>query len=202
MKRDLELNYSDYSDEEFDLKGCTYIGEGHNGIVYMLKDGRVIKIFKDIQDGINEYLILKKVDSSRYFPRVYECGENYMIRDYVDGVSLKEYIRKNGTSKKLIDNIIALLEEFKRLNFTKLDIRCKDIFVQDNYKLMVIDPKSTFTKTKRYPHRLMIGMNKVGALEMFIEVLQNEKPRLYKKWILEGRYLEKEDEAFRDIEEL
>lgn len=186
--------YSDYSNEDFDLLGCKYIGEGHNGIIYRMKDGRIIKIFKDKEDGVKEYKILKSVKGNKYFPKVYECGENYMIRDYVSGKGLKDYIRQNSMDRILAMSVIRLLEEFKKLGFTKMDIRCKDIFVQSDGNLMIIDPKSMYTKVKKYPHRLMIGLNKVGALECFENVLMEERPYLYRKWIIEGRELEKNED--------
>lgn len=190
MSKNKKVSKGDYPKEDVNLFNCKYLGAGHNGIVYTMQDGRVIKIFKEVKEGIREYNILKSVNGNKYFPRVYECGANYMIRDYVGGIGLKSYIRKHGTNKKLIVNIIELMREFKRLNFTKIDIRCKDIFVQEDLRLMVIDPKSVYTKTKKYPHRLMIGLDKVGALDLFKEVLKKDYPKLYTRWIVKGRNLE------------
>lgn len=177
-----------------DLMFCKYIGEGHNGKIYRMTDGRIIKIYKDFKAGRKEYSILMSLNGNPHFPKVYECGFNYMIRDYVDGQCLKDYIRKNGIDKVLAMSIINLMEEFKTLNFSKVDIRCKDIFVQNNGNLMVIDPKSTYTRERHYPHKLMKGLSNVNALDTFIQVLKKERPDLYKRWIINGRNLEPPEE--------
>lgn len=167
---------------DIDLKQCSLIGEGNNGWVYLMPDGRVIKICREIKSCVKEYYILKKVNGSHHFPRVYEQCGNYMIRDYVGGVCMTKYIKKNGLSKNLAVNLIKLIEEFKRLNFSKLDIRCRDLFVQENDFIMVIDPRSSYTRNVAYPRHMMKGLKRLGVLDTFMKVLKEENPGLYKNW--------------------
>ena len=162
---------------------CKFLGKGHNGIVYRLPDGRVIKIFHVMKDFHGEAHILKRVRGSKYFPRLYEVGGNYMIRDYVKGMPLNKYIKKNGLSRKLVAAILDLLKEFERLKFIKLDIRCKDVFVEPNGKLMVIDPQKFYTKKRDFPQHLSKGLYKLGALDDFLVILKQEDPKLYRKWV-------------------
>lgn len=169
-------------DFDVDIRDCKFLGEGHNGIVYLLPDGRVIKIFKNQKNCEKEYMILKAVDGSRHFPKAYEGVGNYIIRDYVGGECLKDYIKRKGLSRRLAINLIELIDEFKRLNFTKLDARCRDIYVQDGEFLMVIDPKYSYTREKDFPRHLAKGLNKLGVLGKFMEVLKKERPKLYKDW--------------------
>ena len=42
-------------------------------------------------------------------------GENYIIRDKVQGERLDYFIKKNGLNNELIDKIYSLLKEFKKL---------------------------------------------------------------------------------------
>lgn len=178
------------NDDDVNLLGCKYVGEGHNGKIYLLKDGRILKLFKNRKACSEEYEILSSVDGNPHFPRIYEYGINYMIRDYVGGENLKKFIEKNGLPESLAHNIINLMEEFKRLNFTKIDIRCKDIFVQDDGSLKVIDPKSLYRRERDYPHKLMKGLNNLDVLDNFEQVLKKVRPDLYKLWIIEGKNLE------------
>lgn len=168
------------------LSGCKFLGEGHHGKVFLREDGKVVKICTTAESCKNEYAILKKVDGTKYFPKAYEYNNIYMVRDYVGGQCMKEYIKKNGLSKKLALNVIDLLEEFERLNFTKIDIRCKDIFVQKDESVMVIDPKGCYSRKKNYPSHLMKGLKKARYLEKFLKVLKEEKPILYEKWIIKN----------------
>jgi serine/threonine protein kinase len=170
-----------YSD--IDLFQCKLLGKGHNGIVYRLPDGKVIKICFVMKDFYGEANILKKVRGSKYFPKLYEVGGNYMIRDYVDGMPLNKYIRKNGLSRKLVIDILELLKEFERLKFLKLDIRCKDVFVEPDGRLMVIDPQKFYTKKRDFPQHLSKGLYKLGVLDDFLLILKQVDPELYRKWI-------------------
>lgn len=166
-----------------DLFECKFLGKGHNGIVYRLPDGKVIKICYVMKDFYSEAHILKKVAGSKYFPRLYEVGGNYMIRDYVDGMPLNKYIKKNGLSRKLVRDILDLLKEFERLKFIKFDMRCKDVYVEPGGKLMVIDPQKFYTKKRDFPQHLSKGLFKLGVLDDFLIILKQEDPRLYRKWV-------------------
>lgn len=183
-----------YFNDDVELAGCEYIGEGHNGTIYRLADGRILKIYKDRKAGNQEYELLSSLDGNPHFPRVYECGINYMIRDFVGGKCLKDYIKENGLSRDMSLRIIDLMEEFRRLNFFKLDIRCKDIFVQNDRNLMIIDPKALYRRERSYPHRLMKGLERLNVLNKFEQVLKEERPDLFENWIINGRRLEPQDD--------
>lgn len=170
--------------ENFDINllDCKFLGKGHNGIVYMLPEGKVIKICFDVKSCEKEYFILNKVNNNKYFPRVYGMSGNYMIRDYVEGITLKNYIKNYGLSRELVVEIIKLFKEFKKLNFTKEDIRCKDIMVQANGSIMVIDPKKFYSKKRDFPRHLTKGLYKLGVLDFFMSIVKEESPKLYKQW--------------------
>src|SRR5665647_11771 len=110
------------------LKTSEFLGSGHNGIVYLLPNNRVIKIFKNKKVCQGEYSIFIKTRKSKYFPKVYEHGDYYIVRDFASGQRLDKYIKKHGINKKISLNIIKLIEEFKKLKFNRLDIRCKDLY--------------------------------------------------------------------------
>lgn len=174
------MGHSKY--KNINLFECKLLGKGHNGIVYLLPDNKVIKVCYVMKDFHGEAYILKKVKGNKYFPRIYEVGGNYMIRDYVDGITLKSYIKKNGLSRKLTLEIIELLKEFKKLKFRKIDVRCKDVYVQPNGKLMVIDPQKFYSKERDFPRHLSKGLYKLNVLDDFLCILKYEEPSLYKKW--------------------
>lgn len=177
-RKNYSSNYTDIN-----LFECKFLGKGHNGIVYRLPDGKVIKICYVMKDFHGEAHILKKVRGSKYFPKLYEVGGNYMIRDYVDGLPLNKYIKKNGLSRKLVIDILELLKEFERLKFIKLDIRCKDVFVEPDGRLMVIDPQKFYSKKRDFPQHLSKGLYKLGVLDDFLIILRQENPNLYRKWV-------------------
>jgi RIO-like serine/threonine protein kinase len=107
---------------------------------------------------------------------------NYMIRDFVDGIPLNKYIKNHGLSKDLAIQLIKLVEEFRRLGFKKIDTRCKDIMIQPDGSLMVIDPKKFYSKKRDFPKHLSKGLYKLGVLDFFMEIVCKERPKLYNQW--------------------
>lgn len=169
------------------FREASYLGEGHNGIVYELPNKKAIKIFLRRKVCIDEGNILAKTNGSKYFPYLYKRGKYYVIRDLVEGKRLDKHIKKNGLSERLIKNIYELLLEFKRLKFKKLDVRCKDIYVSENEKLMIIDPKKVYTRKVDYPRHLMKGLNKVGVLDEFLKGVKKIDSQKAIAWELKFR---------------
>ncbi|ACO86061.1 hypothetical protein [Clostridium botulinum] len=174
------------------LRKGEFLGSGHNGIVYLLPDKKVIKIFKEKKVCKKEREILQKTNNSKYFPKVYDYGEYFILREYIRGERLDHYIKQNGINKRLTHNIIKLIKEFERLKFKKLDIRCKDIYVDKKYKLRIIDPKNNYSKTVVYPRHLMKGLNKLKVLDDFLIQVEKEELKYYNLWSTRMKeYLEK-----------
>lgn len=174
------------------LKEGEYLGDGHNGIVYLLPNDKVIKIFNDSMVCKKEYYILERTAKSKNFPKTYDVGENFIVRDMVHGKRLDKYLKRNKLTKDLAYKLIDLIEEFKKLHFTRLDIRCKDIFICENGELMIIDPKNNYTRNVRYPRHLMKGLNKYMVLDEFLGFVRQRDKKLYKMWSCKiKKYLEK-----------
>jgi predicted Ser/Thr protein kinase len=175
------------------FREANYLGEGHNGVVYELPNKKAIKIFLKKKVCNDEGNILAKTNGSKYFPYMYKKGKLYVIRDLVEGTRLDKHIKQNGLSQRLIKNIYELLLEFKRLKFKKLDIRCKDVYVSEDEKLMIIDPKKAYSRKVDYPRHLMKGLNKIGALDDFFKGIKKIDPRNAELWELKfRRYCESE----------
>ena len=64
-----------------------------------------------------------------------------VLREYISGENLGSYLYKHGLSYNIAVEIIELVEEFKKLNFTRINIRSAHIFIVSNEKLKVIDPR-------------------------------------------------------------
>lgn len=164
------------------LRTSEFLGSGHNGIVYLLPDNKIIKIFKNKKICEKEYNIFNKTRKSKYFPKVYEYGAYYIVRDYAFGQQLDKYIKKHGINKEISRNIMKLIIEFKRLKFNKLDIRCKDLYLKDDFSITVIDPKNNYSKKVIYPRHLMKGLNHLGVLDEFLSLVNDENPEIYDLW--------------------
>lgn len=154
------------------FRKAEFLGEGHNGIVYELPGDKAIKIFTDKNVCKEEAKILYRVKKSKYFPKIYTYDDYYILRGKVAGKRLDHYIEEKGLSKKLTINLYNLIREFKKLKFTKLDARCRDIYVTEDEKVMVIDPKQCYKRKVDYPRHLMKGLNGIGVLNEFLDYIK------------------------------
>ena len=176
--------YSADFDKELEslFKDAKLLGEGHNGIVYEVPGNKAIKIFTDKNICKSEADILYKVKKSKYFPRIYKNGEYYILREMVNGKRLDHYIQENGLSQQLIYNLYRLINEFKALKFTKLDARCRDIYVNENERVKVIDPKQCYKRKVDYPRHLMKGLEGIDCLEIFLSGIYSIDKKTAQEW--------------------
>lgn len=165
------------------LKECVFLGKGYEGKVYLTPNGHALKVFRNKSNCAAEYNILKKVEGSKYFPKIIKKTKFCILREYVSGEILKDYIIKNGLSKKLAINLIKLVQEFQRLNFKKLDMRGAHIFVQNDESVKIIDPRKSFKKKVLIPFSLIGTIDKSGALDDFMKILVIKRPDLAILWM-------------------
>ena len=165
-----------------DLNDCQFLGRGNNGEVYLLPDGNVIKICFKKKHFKDEYQILQRVNGNHHFPRIFAVGKDYMVRECVHGEILSKYLKKHGMNRELAHNLIEMLKEFQTLQFAKIDLRCKDVFVQPDGSLKMIDPKHFYSKKRDFPRHLAKGLYKLKSLDVFLAILHQEEPELFQKW--------------------
>ena len=154
------------------FKEAVFLGQGNNGVVYRLPENKVIKLFFNEKVWYDEASILSKARDSKYFPRVYSKGKLYIVREMIEGVQLDKYIKKYGINKQITRNIYNLTREFKRLNFSKIDSRCKDLYVGKDSMVRIIDPKKYLRRKVSFPRHLMKGFMKINALEDFFNYMK------------------------------
>ncbi|EGT3615184.1 hypothetical protein FHH43_02865 [Clostridium perfringens] len=153
------------------LREGSFLGEGHNGVVFLIEKNKVIKIFRRANVWKDESSILKKVGKSRFFPKMYEAKEGYIVREYVDGICLSKYLRREHLDEDICKELYLMLLDFEKLGFKRIDIRCKDIYIQNNYKLKVIDPKKNYSRVVSYPRHLFKGLYKRNELNIFLDYI-------------------------------
>ncbi|MEN8076733.1 hypothetical protein ABFP60_07175 [Clostridioides difficile] len=166
-----------------ELIDCTFLGSGAEGSVYLTPEGFVIKRFSSIKAAKKEASILDNVKDSPFFPKVLIRVSNIVIREYVKGENLYEHIQKNGLSYSLSKELIDLIEDLKRLNFKRLNVRNAHIFIDNNEKLMVIDPRKPYSKTTPYPKDIIKILLKLNVFDAFLKDLTDYKPHLLDYWI-------------------
>lgn len=166
-----------------DVKECEFLGKGKEGAVYLTPEGHALKVFYNKRKALDEAKLLEQVKDSRFFPKVLFIVNNMILRDYVHGDNLYDYIKKNNLSYNLSTEIIDLIEDFKRLKFTRLDIRNAHIFVDKNEKIQVIDPRKVFVKNIPFPKEIIKVLVKLNVFDDFLKHLLNYRPDLLRYWV-------------------
>lgn len=181
MKKSNKLSSYKYN-YGINVDNFKFLGEGHQGKVFLMPNNKVIKLYKKEEACKGEVSILKSVKESKYFPKVYEQEKLFVIREMVKGIEAKKYIKLHGLSEKLALNLISLILEFERLGFKRLDMRLAHIFVQENETVRVIDPRNSYSEKVNRPHHLLKGLSEAKVLNQFMNTLRNHYPEVYKKW--------------------
>lgn len=172
-----------------EIQDCKLLGSGAEGSVYLTPEGYALKTFKNIKAAKNEEEILRKTLDSPFFPKPILRISNILIRDYVSGDNLFEYISKHGLPYNLSVEIIDLIEDLKRLKFKRINIRNAHIFVDSNGKIMIIDPRKPYSKVTPYPKDIIKILVKLHLFDKFLKDVLKYKPHLISYWTSAYNYL-------------
>jgi putative serine/threonine protein kinase len=166
-----------------DLKGYKLIGKGADGSVFQLTPDRCVKVFEKEQTKALELHALQVGQSSLVIPRLYEDGPNYIIMEYVKGISLPQYLKKEKQlPEPIVEKILAMLVELKKVGFERHDTEVRHILFNEDMEIRVIDLKRAFGSVRSTPTKLLKGIKKKGYIEEFLKHVNNLNPPLYEEW--------------------
>jgi putative serine/threonine protein kinase len=160
--------------KENNIKLIDFVGKGHRGVVFKGLMGDKLVAVKVPRVGAkntihHEGSILKEINKFGVAPIAYNFSEDFLIMEFAEGITLKEYINQNDIDKKeLLWIIEETLRQCLRLDLHKIDhteiqggkhiIINKNINtnnINKNIKLYIID----FDKAKkRKPHNFTSAM--------------------------------------------
>lgn len=163
------------------LDECKYIGGSYNSSVYLMKDNRVVKIYKDPLDCKKQYELLNSTPINNFFPTIYSFCGHYIIREYIDGISLIKYIHENKFSSNFALTLIKFLEKLEIHNILNFNIKFKDIFVKKNNDLILVDIASSDIKENTL-YKILETLKNLNVLDKFLYELKNYNINLYNKW--------------------
>jgi putative serine/threonine protein kinase len=166
-----------------DLSGYTMLGRGADGSVFQLTPEKCVKVFVNEDTQKKELNALQIGQSSPIIPKLYEYGTNFIVMEFINGINLKHYLKKEKRlSETIVKKILAMLDEMKTVGFTRLDIEVRHIFINELSEIKVIDLKRAFNTDRSVPTKLLSGLKKLGYLEEFLKHVNKLNPSKYKEW--------------------
>jgi RIO-like serine/threonine protein kinase len=159
------------------------IGMGSQGAVFKLTDSQCVKIYTNPMQAKMEAEALEAGQSLPFFPRLYETGENFVVMEYFNAPTLKEYLRNcTFIPESITIKLLFILKELKRAKFTMIDAPLRHIFVLENEELKVIDHVNSFKRDHPVPLKLLRDLKIILLKDSFLSRVRKLAPELHQEW--------------------
>lgn len=168
--------------EGLNLKHLKFLGEGYQGKVYKINSSKCIKIFKRKELCFDEIETLVMCQNDSHFPKLYSFGEDYIIREYIDGIELDKYLSKNKITPYICENIISIYKAMNNVGFKRLDTALFHIFITPSNNFKVIDTARAMKKESIFPFIILKDLDSLGYKDIFLSYVKGHEIELYNKW--------------------
>lgn len=160
------------------------IGKGRQGAVFQYTDDICVKVFGNQEDCDREYYALSLGQHTNLFPKVHAKGKLYIAMDFVKGVDLREYLQSQPLTEELSAKLIQMLIVFKEIGYERIDHHKRQIYLQEDGSLKVIDVARTVWRDRVYPYPRKL-LNSLGNDNkgIFLSHVQALSPELYEEWL-------------------
>jgi RIO-like serine/threonine protein kinase len=159
------------------------IGMGAQGAVFKLSENKCVKIYADEEQAKRDRRALRAGKHLAFFPKVYETGRNYIVMDYFNAPTLKEYLRNcTYIPESITKKLLYILRKLRRENFNMVDAPLRHIFVTENEELKVIDHVNDLKKNHPVPIKLLRDLNMMHLKGSFLSRVKKLEPKTYYRW--------------------
>ena len=159
------------------------IGMGAQGAVFKLSEDKCVKIYSDPVQAKMEEEALNAGKHLPFMPLVYETGPDYIVMEYFNAPTLKEYLRNcTYIPDSIVKKLLYILKELKQAKFTMIDAPLRHIFVVGNEELKVIDHVNSFKRMHPVPLKLLRDLKIILLKESFLAQVKKLEPDTYNEW--------------------
>jgi len=160
------------------------IGKGRQGAVFKVNDDVCVKVYGDPDDCEREHHALSLGQKTSLLPRIYGKGPNYIMMEMVKGITVREYLQSQPLTRELSLKLIEMLVTFKKIGYQRIDHHKRQIYIQPDGSLKVIDVGRTVWRnyTYPYPRKLLTSLGN-DCKETFLAHVKEFAPDLYKEWL-------------------
>lgn len=173
------------------------IGMGAQGAVFQLSEDKCVKIYSDPVQAKMEEEALAAGKHLPFMPLIYDTGPNYIVMEYFNAPTLKEYLRNcTYIPDSIVKKLLYILKELKQAKFTMIDAPLRHIFVVGNEELKVIDHVNSFKRIHPVPLKLLRDLKIILLKDSFLDQVKKLEPDTFNEW--EG-YFNQNSLDFRNI---
>ncbi len=123
-----------------------------------------------------------KAQGSPFFPKVYRTGENFIIMEYIPGVTLEAYLKiEKALPRKIIKQLLRIFEEIEHFGINNRDVSLNNVMVAENGTVKRIDLVGAM-RIRSKPEKLFDGLQKAGFLDTFLEQVKEIDKEKYEQW--------------------
>jgi predicted Ser/Thr protein kinase len=160
------------------------MGKGRQGAVFQLTNDICVKVFGNTEDCDREYYALSLGQQTTLFPKLYGKGPLYIVMEIIQGVDLREYLQSQPLTKALSAKLIEMLVTFKKIGYERIDHHKRQIYLQPDGSLKVIDVARTIWRDRVYPYprKLLTSLGEKNKA-IFLAHVQELAPELYAEWL-------------------
>lgn len=159
------------------------LGEGTQGKVYRINLEKCIKVFKSSQVCSEEFKTLLMAQQDLHFPRLYLGGDNFIIRECINGIELNKYLEQYPLTASMSKKILDLYDAMMKVAFKRLDSAVFHIFVTSDGGLKLIDTAKAMKKKTKCPRLILNGLRQLSYKDDFLDFVQLKRPELFKMWM-------------------
>jgi predicted Ser/Thr protein kinase len=160
------------------------LGKGRQGAVFQLTDDICVKVFGNMEDCDREHQALAMGANTNLFPKLYAKGPLYIAMEIIRGVDLREYLQSQPLTEALSAKLIEMLTTFKAIGYERIDHHKRQIYLQPDGSLKVIDVARTIWRDRVYPYprKLLTSLGEENKA-VFLSHVQAMAPELYQEWL-------------------
>lgn len=172
------------------------IGKGRQGAVFQFTDEACVKVFGNEEDCEREFQALSMGENTGLFPKVYDHGPTFIVMEIIKGIDLREYLQSQPLTEELSAKLIEMLVVFKDIGFERIDHHKRQIYLQPDGRLRVIDVARAIWRDRVYPYprKLLTSLGEENKA-VFLSHVEALAPELFEEW----KYYMEMDQLAREI---
>lgn len=160
------------------------MGKGRQGAVFQMSDDICVKVFGNTEDCEREYYALSLGQHTNLFPKLYGKGTLYIAMEIIKGVDLREYLQSQPLTRTLSAKLIEMLITFKAIGYERIDHHKRQVYLQPDGSLKVIDVARTVWRDRVYPYprKLLTSLGEENKA-IFLSHVKEMAPAVYQEWL-------------------